>query len=67
MAMIHRVGRLEIGETSAVIAVSSPHRAEAFDACRYALEALKIRVPIWKKEFAENGEYWIEGTHARSS
>jgi molybdopterin synthase catalytic subunit len=66
VAMIHRVGRLEVGETSVVIAVSSPHRAEAFDACRYALEALKVRVPIWKKEFAESGEYWIEGTHAHS-
>ncbi len=60
-AMIHRIGRLEVGETSVVIAVSSPHRAEAFDACRFAIEELKVRVPIWKKEFAESGEFWVEG------
>jgi len=61
VAITHRVGRLEVGETSVVIAVSSPHRAEAFEACRYAIEELKARVPIWKKEFAEDGEYWVEG------
>lgn len=61
VAIVHRTGRLEVGETSVVIAVSSPHRAEAFEACRYAIEALKTRVPIWKKEFVEDGEYWVEG------
>ncbi len=61
VAITHRVGRLVVGETSVVIAVSSPHRAEAFEACRYAIEELKVRVPIWKKEFAEDGEYWVEG------
>jgi len=61
VAIVHRTGRLEVGETSVVIAVSSPHRAEAFEACRYAIEALKTRVPIWKKEFAEDGEYWVGG------
>ena len=61
VAMVHRVGRLVIGEVSLVIAVSAPHRAEAFDACRYAIEQLKRRVPIWKKEFAEDGAYWVEG------
>ncbi len=65
-AIVHRAGRLEIGETSVVIAVSSPHRAEAFEACRFAIEALKVRVPIWKKEFAESGERWVEGSHASS-
>jgi molybdopterin synthase catalytic subunit len=59
--IVHRLGRLEIGEASVAIAVSSPHRAEAFDACRYAIETLKRTVPIWKKEFFEGGEVWIEG------
>lgn len=60
-AILHRVGRLEIGEASVVIAVAAPHRADAFDACRYAIERIKEIVPIWKKEFADSGEWWIEG------
>ena len=60
MAIVHRVGRMEIGETSVFIAVTSAHRAEAFEACRFAIDALKTRVPIWKKEFYEGGEVWIE-------
>lgn len=61
VAILHRLGELQVGETSLVIAVSSPHRAEAFDACRLAIEEIKKIVPIWKKEVWEGGEYWIEG------
>jgi molybdopterin synthase catalytic subunit len=61
LAMVHRVGPLAIGEASVVIVAACPHRAEAFDACRYAIDALKARVPIWKKEFYEDGEEWVEG------
>ena len=62
VAIVHRVGRLEIGETSVGIAVSSPHRAEAFAACQYAIDRLKESVPIWKKEVWTDGQEWIEGT-----
>lgn len=61
LAIVHRLGRLEIGETSVFIAVSSPHRAAAFDACRYAIDTLKRTVPIWKKEFFAGGAVWAEG------
>ena len=64
VAIAHRTGRLEIGEASVVVAVSCPHRAEAFEACRYAIDHLKESVPIWKKEFATDGESWIEGAEA---
>lgn len=59
IAIAHRTGRLEIGEASVVIAVSSAHRAEAFEACRYAIERLKQIAPIWKKEVYDDGEVWI--------
>jgi MoaE-MoaD fusion protein len=59
VAIVHRTGRLEVGETSVIIAVASPHRAEAFDACRYAIDRIKEIVPIWKKEFYADGETWI--------
>jgi molybdopterin synthase catalytic subunit len=59
IAVIHRVGRLEVGEASVVIAVSSPHRGEAFAACQYTIERLKAIVPIWKKEAYEGGAVWI--------
>jgi molybdopterin synthase catalytic subunit len=59
VAMVHRVGRLEIGESSVVIAVSAAHRAEAFEACRYAIDRLKETVPVWKKEHFEDGEVWV--------
>ncbi len=59
IAIAHRTGRLEIGEASVVIAVSSAHRAEAFEACQYAIERLKQIAPIWKKEVYEDGEIWI--------
>ncbi|HEY1483249.1 MAG TPA: molybdenum cofactor biosynthesis protein MoaE [Candidatus Acidoferrum sp.] len=61
LAMVHRLGRLEIGETSVFIAVSAPHRAAAFDACRYAIDALKKTVPIWKKEYFADGAVWADG------
>ncbi len=61
VAVAHRIGRLEIGEASVIIVVASPHRAEAFDACRYIIDTLKTTVPIWKKEVATNGEEWVEG------
>jgi molybdopterin synthase catalytic subunit len=62
IAMAHRTGRLEIGEASVIIAVSSPHRADAIEACHYAIDQLKATVPIWKKEVFEGGEEWLEGT-----
>jgi MoaE-MoaD fusion protein len=61
LAIVHRLGRLEIGETSVFIAVSSPHRAAAFEACRYAIDTLKRVVPIWKKEYFAGGAVWAEG------
>ena len=61
VAMVHRLGRLEIGETSVFIAVSAPHRAAAFDACRFAIDTLKRTVPIWKKEYFEDGAVWADG------
>jgi molybdopterin synthase catalytic subunit len=57
----HRTGRLRIGDASVVIAVSSAHRAEAFEACRYAIETLKKLAPIWKEEFYDTGKAWISG------
>lgn len=57
----HRTGELKIGDASVVIAVSSAHRAEAFDACRHAIETLKKMAPIWKEEFYEQGKAWISG------
>ena len=61
IGIVHRTGRLEIGETSVVIAVSAPHRRAAFEACGWAIKELKRTVPIWKKEFFEDGEVWVEG------
>lgn len=61
IAMVHRLGRLEVGEPSIVIAVTAAHRAAAFDACRYAIDTLKRTVPIWKKEFFADGSVWAEG------
>ena len=61
VAMIHRLGHLDIGETSVAVIITSAHRRAAFDACHYAIDKLKKVVPIWKKEFFEDGEVWIEG------
>ena len=60
-AILHRVGYVAVGEPSVVICVASPHRAAAFAACEWAINALKADVPIWKKEHAADGTYWIEG------
>lgn len=65
LAIVHRLGRLEIGETSVLIAVASAHRAAAFDACRFAIDTLKRTVPIWKKEFFVGGAVWAEGERRR--
>jgi MoaE-MoaD fusion protein len=65
VAIVHRTGRLEIGEASVVISVSAPRRGDAFEACRHAIERLKVTVPIWKKEFARSGAVWLEGPTAR--
>ena len=66
VAMAHRTGRLEIGEPSVVVSVSAPHRAEAIAACKWGIDRLKESVPIWKKEHAEDGTYWIEGDESKS-
>jgi MoaE-MoaD fusion protein len=67
VAMAHRIGRLEIGEASVVVSVSCPHRAEAIAACKWGIDRLKESVPIWKKEHAADGTYWIEGDEAKPS
>ncbi|HEX6622294.1 MAG TPA: molybdenum cofactor biosynthesis protein MoaE [Pyrinomonadaceae bacterium] len=64
LGIVHRTGRVEIGETSVVIAVSAPHRRAAFEACEWAIKELKRTVPVWKKEFFEDGEVWVEGEGA---
>ena len=63
MSIVHRLGHMEIGECSTVIVVAAAHRGPAFDACRFAIDKIKAIVPIWKKEFYEDGEVWIEGGH----
>lgn len=69
IGIVHRTGRLEIGETSVVIAVSAPHRRAAFEACEWAIRELKRTVPIWKKEVFADGEVWVEseGTDVRQT
>jgi molybdopterin synthase catalytic subunit len=62
-AMAHRVGRLEVGEASIAIAVASPHRGVAFEACHYAIDRVKETVPIWKKEVTTDGSWWVEDPH----
>ena len=59
-ALVHRVGRLDIGEASLALVVSTPHRAEGFEALRHAIESVKRDVPIWKKEIFEDGEVWVQ-------
>lgn len=61
VAIVHRLGRLEIGETSVLIVVASAHRAAAFEACRWLIDTLKRTVPIWKKEYFEDGAIWADG------
>jgi molybdopterin synthase catalytic subunit len=60
LAIAHRVGHLAVGELAVVIAAAAPHRAEAFAACRYAIDTLKETVPIWKKEVAADGDWWVD-------
>jgi molybdopterin synthase catalytic subunit/molybdopterin converting factor small subunit len=60
VAIEHRVGHLEVGEIAVVVVAAAPHRDDAFAACRFAIDTLKQRVPIWKKEFASDGEYWVD-------
>jgi molybdopterin synthase catalytic subunit len=62
IGIVHRTGRIEIGETSVAIAASAPHRRAAFQACEWAIKELKRTVPIWKKEIYENGDEWVEGS-----
>jgi len=64
IAIHHRIGTLEIGEASVVIAAASPHRADAFCACRYAIERVKQIAPVWKREHFAGGDVWIEGATA---
>ena len=64
LAIHHRTGRVAIGEASVVIAAASPHRADAFSACRYAIERVKQIAPVWKHEHFEGGDVWIEGATA---
>jgi molybdopterin synthase catalytic subunit len=64
LGIVHRTGRLEVGEASVVIAAAAAHRAEAFQACRYAIERIKQIAPVWKHEFFEDGEAWVEGALA---
>ncbi len=61
VAIVHRLGRLDIGEASVVISASHPHRADAFSACRFVIDALKTEVPIWKKEVWSDGSHWVDG------
>src|SRR5207253_9212150 len=61
VAVVHRLGRVEIGETSVLTIVSSAHRAAAFEACRWLIDTLKRTVPIWKKEYFEDGAVWADG------
>src|SRR5262249_10614441 len=61
VALVHRIGNLRVGEASVAVAVSAPHRKEAFEACRFGIDAVKSRVPIWKKEVMESGAFWATG------
>lgn len=60
VGIIHRKGPLQIGEVAVAVAVSTPHRKDAFEACRYGIDEVKVRAPIWKKEFIQGGERWVE-------
>ena len=64
LGIVHRTGRLNVGEASVVIVAATAHRAEAFQVCRYAIERIKQIAPVWKHEFFEDGEAWVEGAVA---
>lgn len=61
VAILHRIGRLDVGEISVLVAVGAAHRREAMEACLYVIDRLKAVVPIWKKEYGPNGDFWVEG------
>ncbi|HKA05255.1 MAG TPA: molybdenum cofactor biosynthesis protein MoaE [Acidimicrobiales bacterium] len=63
IVLLHRIGRLDLGASSVIVAVSAPHRAEAFDAARFGIDTLKETVPIWKQETWDGGEDWALGAH----
>ena len=65
MAVVHRLGRLEVGEVSVLIAVASAHRGAAFDACRWLIDTLKRTIPIWKKEYFVDGAVWLTASRFR--
>lgn len=67
IGIVHRLGRMEIGETSVVISVASPHRRAAFEACEWLIKELKRTVPIWKKEYYAGGEVWVPGESESNS
>lgn len=62
LVAVHRIGDLTVGDISVIVAVSTAHRKEAFEACKYVIDLIKTRVPIWKKERSDTGEYWLEAT-----
>jgi len=66
ISIVHRIGAVPVMEASVAIAVSAAHRKEAFEACRYAIDELKKRVPIWKKEIFEDGEVWVENVESKT-
>ncbi len=66
VGIVHRLGKLEIGETSVVISVAAPHRRHAFEACEWLIKELKRVVPIWKKEVYRGGEVWVEGENGKA-
>jgi len=61
LVAFHRIGNIKVGEASVIIGVASEHRQEAFDACKYVIDNVKTRVPIWKKEISEERQKWVEG------
>ena len=61
VAIVHRIGRVDVGEISVLVAVGAAHRREAMEACLYVIDRLKAVVPIWKKEYGPNGDFWVEG------
>jgi molybdopterin synthase catalytic subunit len=67
LGIVHRTGRLEVGEASVVIVAAAAHRAESFAVCRYAIERVKQIAPVWKHEFFEDGQAWVEGAVANPS
>lgn len=67
VALAHRTGRLALGEVAVGIVVAAPHRADAFSACRFIIDTMKETVPIWKKEYFQGGEVWVEGPGAAGS